>query len=100
VEQAVEAKIEEQAAFVEWWGEAVTPNKETARRAKNADRRYSLLRPKSLPASPSNKSPKVRGKGKRSNVADLGYFVEQAESLTGITQQHDLGVLPPQVLSV
>jgi len=29
----------------------------------------------------------IRGKGKRSNNADPGYFVEQAETLTGITQQ-------------
>jgi phage N-6-adenine-methyltransferase len=29
----------------------------------------------------------VRGKGKRSNSADRGYFVEQAEQLTGISHQ-------------
>jgi hypothetical protein len=51
LKQAVEAKAEEQAEFVEWWAE------------------------------------KVRGKGKRSNSADLDYFVEQAEALTGITHQ-------------
>jgi hypothetical protein len=51
LEQAVEKKIEDQAEFVEWWGEA------------------------------------VRGKGKRSNSADLGYFVEQAEALTEIKHQ-------------
>jgi len=51
LEQAVEAKIEEQAEFVGRWSES------------------------------------VRGKGKRSNSADRGYFVEQAETLTGITHQ-------------
>jgi hypothetical protein len=29
----------------------------------------------------------VRGKGKKSNNADPGYFVNDAEELTGITQQ-------------
>jgi hypothetical protein len=51
LEEAVDAKIEEQIRFVAWWKGA------------------------------------VRGKGEKANSRDRGYFVSEAEQLTGMSHQ-------------